>query len=209
MRNIAEWRRLNEKERWFVEAYLDEGLRLPRYGLRTFCEEVWAYCFAWSYDISKVFDIKWSVYDRDSGAYVEVREPIAGGKIVVEVKDVVRYKKLKERSRACMGRCQSAINAIRAEKYREGNDTVVNELKDAIFQSAIHGEDAKDRNENRKMAMKITGLDQIKIDTTVDLYEVSGKQVLQALRKGGDGIDVPLGADEYLESDDEDDGEER
>lgn len=206
MRNIAEWRRLSNRERWFVEAYLDGGLKLPELGVRTFCEEMWAYCFAYGYDVGRVFEIRYTMYSAADGCFVPIDEYVEGCKVTVKVKDAKAYKDLRKRSKTCYAKCQSAINAVRAEMYREGNDTVVNELKDAIFQSAIHSEDAKDRNENRKMAMKITGLDQIKIDTSIDLYEVSGKQVLSALRSGGngqEGIDVPLGADEYIDDDNE------
>ena len=58
-------------------------------------------------------------------------------------------------------------------------------MKDAIYNSSLFGSDFKDRNENRKMMMKIMGLDQIKVDTSVDIYQASGKQILARLGSKG------------------------
>lgn len=69
--------------------------------------------------------------------------------------------------------------------FESEDKSKVLELKDAIYTSSLKAADFKDRNENRKMMMKIFGLDQIKVDGSVDIYEASGKNILARMRSAG------------------------
>lgn len=199
MRSVAEYRKLSGREQWYVELYLDGAVRVPGVGVRTFCDKVWAYVMAYGYEWRKAFDVKLQVFD--GAAWVAVDEWCDGAKVAITIRDLAEWKKLKRRAEATYAKCQSAINAIRAEQFREDDTNFTNELKAAIADSALHGATEKDRNENRKMAMKFTGMDQVKIDVGVDMYSTIGKNLLQGL-KGGADIDIPVGVDEYADGDD-------
>ena len=80
------------------------------------------------------------------------------------------------------------------------------ELKDAIYNSSLHASDFKDRNDNRKMMMKIFGLDQVKIDNSIDIYEASGKNILARVKSeidsdNGDSPVIPIDISEVEEED--------
>lgn len=190
---VAEYERLAKRERWYVDAYVDGAVRMPYVGVRTFCNKVWAYVIAYGADWRSAFDVKWSVVTPDGK--VELDEWADGAKVSVTIKDLGAWRRLTAKAESVHTKCQSAINAVRREQFKEGDETFVNELKAAIAESAIHGATEKDRNENRKMAMKFTGLDQVKVDVGVDIYDTIGKNLLLGVK--GSGVDVPTGVEEY------------
>lgn len=196
---IAEYEKLGKREKWYVDAYVDGAVRVPSVGVRTFCNKVWSYVFAYGADWRSAFDVKWSVVTSEGK--VELDEWADGAKVSVTIKDLGAWRRLKARAESVYSKCQSAINAVRREQFKEGDETFVNELKAAIAESAINGATEKDRNENRKMAMKFTGLDQVKVDVGVDIYDTIGKNILLGVK--GSGVDVPTGVEEYDDEADE------
>lgn len=190
---IESYENLNSRQKLFVNAYLDDEIEEMVTRQKTFCNEFASYIFAYNREkaLKEIIDIRYYKVDG-YGNIKALKNYISGCKIDIDIKNKSAYLNLSRQAKKVHKECLIAINDIRRASYdNEGDKSVELELKDAIYNSSLYGEDSKDRNDNRKMMMKILGLDQIKIDTSVDIYQASGKQVLARLREVG-GEDSPV-----------------
>ena len=186
---------LNYRNRAFVDCYLNEGLVEPCMHAHTFCNELASYVFVFNKQQAVRDCLEFKYYVTDNfGNVQKSKEYVEGCKVEIIVKNAAKYLSLNKSARMVLKACGQAINEIRMAMYSSDDKSKELELKDAIFRSSIKASDFKDRNENRKMMMKIFGLDQVKIDTSVDIYEASGKNILARMRSGGgeDRDDTPI-----------------
>lgn len=197
---------LNYRQRVFVDCYINPNLMQPTLHKATYNDEFASYVFAYQKDLDCKEALEFRFWERDGFGIVHPRKDYAAGcDVEVVVKNVQKYMSLTKCARKVHAECTRAINDIRTIMYSSEDKSKELELKDAIYNSSLHGKDFKDRNENRKMMMKIMGLDQIKIDTSVDIYQASGKQILARLNGKGvlGGSDdepiIPIDMDEIGE----------
>lgn len=183
---------LKYRERLFVDCYLNESLIEPQTGKHTFNDKFISYVFAYNIEVENFLRFKYTILNFASKEYETVDVPIEGATEKIIVTDAKKYLSVIRNSSKIYNRVVKAINDIRLLMYDSQDKSRVLELKDAIYNSSISAKDFKDRNENRKMAMKIFGLDQIKIDVTPDIYSASGKNILQGLRKSEKKEDSPI-----------------
>lgn len=177
---------LNYRQRCFVDCYINQNLVQPTLHRHTFNDEFASYVFAYQKDLACKEALELKFWTTDGfGVVHKAQNYVAGCKIEVVVKNMQKYMSLTKCARKVHGECTKAINDIRTIMYSSEDKSKELELKDAIYNSSLFGSDFKDRNENRKMMMKIMGLDQIKVDTSVDIYQASGKQILARLGSKG------------------------
>lgn len=193
---IENYKNLTSRQRLFVDAYLSADAVEMITRCKTFCNEFASYVFAYNKEneLKNIIGIKYYTVDGYGNTKV-LKDYRAGCKIDITVKNKVKYLTMNRQAKKIHRECMKAINDIRTATYSSEDKSTELELKDAIFNSSLYGEDSKDRNDNRKMMMKILGLDQIKIDTSIDIYQASGKQVLARLNKeigNSDNEDMPV-----------------
>lgn len=191
---------LRRKEQAFVDYFLSYGVREPRTQKLTFNDNLWSYVAAFNANIDDVYEVKYSIFSFKDSAFVNCKEYVDGCKITITIKDMGKFRKLKKRADAMYLHCLTAINNKRKEAFTDTDKTREQELKDAIHNSAMYSEDAKDRNENRKMAMKMYGLDNVKIDVQGDIYTGMGKNLIVSIKQetnpNGDNPDAPYTPDD-------------
>lgn len=176
------YRRLKYKDRLFVDCYLSETLIEPQFRKNTFSDKFVSFVFAYNKDVRDCMEIKYAIMNWATKTYEKHDEYITGATTEVTIKNFVKYKSLVANATKTYNRCVVAINDIRRLSYDSHDNTRILELKDNIYNSAIHSGDSKDRNENRKMAMKIFGLDQVKVDLTPDIYNAIGKNLFNKMK---------------------------
>lgn len=169
-------------QRLFVDCYLNEFLVEPNIGKNTFSDKFVSYVFAKNIDVNDFMIIQY-FKDGGFGKVVECKEYTQGASTKIRITNPKMYMSINSLSTKMYNQCIQAINDIRVLLYESEDKSRVLELKDAIYNSSLHSDDSKDRNENRKMAMKYFGLDQVKVDISADIYSASGKNILQTLSK--------------------------
>lgn len=207
--------KLKYRDRLFVDCYLKDDLIEPTTSKNTYCDKLISYIFAYNKEneIKEALDFSYTILNWASKTFDKIDNYVNGCTVTVKVKNPKKYMSLVANSTKVFNRCNVAINDIRLAGFETSDKSKMLELKDAIFNSSIHSDDAKDRNENRKMAMKIFGLDQVKVDTSVDIYEASGRNILQSRLNSEDmnRADAPLVADSIEDivnlKDDDEEGE--
>lgn len=188
------YKNLKYRERLFIDCYLNESLEEPQTHKNTFSDKFVSYIFAYNVDVSEFLDFKYTKMNYITKSFDTVGSYDSDCTVTVIVTNAKKYMSVLSNSTKIYNRVIGAINDIRQIMYDSNDKSKVLELKDAIYQSSIHSSDAKDRNDNRRMAMKIFGLDQVKVDVGFDIYEASGKNILQGLRGNIDTTkeDAPL-----------------
>lgn len=196
MKYPESYENLRYKYRVFVDCYLNEGLREPTTHKMTFNDELASYLFAYQKGREFLEAVEVKLYETDGfGNVSEKSEWTDGCRAEIVVKNVAKYMSMVKAARRIHGECIRAINDIRTVRYSSDDKSRELELKDAIYNSSLYAADSKDRNDNRKMMMKIMGLDQVKIDTSVDIYAASGRNILARMRsvaEEGGGDDAPI-----------------
>lgn len=192
---------LKYRHRVFVDCYLSQTLREETLMQNTYNNELASYVFAYQKQMELADAVEVKFYYTDGFGVTQLANTWNDScRTEIVVKNVQKYMSLSKCARKVHGECMRAINDIRNILYNSEDKSRELELKDAIYNSSINAKDFKDRNDNRKMMMKIMGLDQIKIDTSVDIYQASGKQVLARLKgeSGGNGDEpiIPIDIDD-------------
>lgn len=190
------YKNLKYKNKLFVDCYLGCGVIEPYTHRDTFSDEFVSFIFAYDKgkECSEAFKLRYYTVDQFGGIH-ELKNYKSGCKTEIVVLNAAKYMSLCKVAKKVKYECQHAINDLRIMMYTSEDKSKEMELRDAIFQSSMRGEDAKDRNDNRKMAMKMFGLDQIKVDGSIDIYQASGKQILGRLGKvveNSDMDDAPI-----------------
>lgn len=189
----ASYYKLKYRERFFVKCYMNERLVEPQTHKPTFCNIFTSYVFSSNSKLDDVVEFRYDKVDG-FGNIVRIEEWQPNCIVNANIKNVKRYMRIEENATKMYNKCIEAINDIRIILYESEDKSKVLELKEAIYNSALNGADFKDRNDNRKMAMKIFGLDQVKVDLDVDMYTASGKNILGRLKNGqnNDKEDAPI-----------------
>ena len=183
---------LKGKDRFFVNCYLNETLVEPQTHKHTFNDKLISYIFAHNIDVSEFMSFRYDI-QNSFGQMITQNDYTANSVVTVTITNAKLYWSVLAKSTASYNKCLKAINDIRVLMYESEDKSKVLELKDAIVTSALSATDFKDRNDNRKMAMKLFGLDQVKVDMDVDMYTASGKQIFQDLHKNAsDREDAPI-----------------
>ena len=192
MKFPASFEKLKYREKLFVKCYLNDRLIEPQTHKPTFCNEFITYIFITHAQLDDVLEFR---YDKVDGfgniTNIDKWEP----KCItnVNIKNVRKYLRMEENAAKLYNKCIEAINDIRILMYESEDKSKVLQLKEVIYNSALNAEDFKDRNDNRKMAMKIFGLDQVKVDLDLDMYTAAGKNILSRLNKNNsDREDAPI-----------------
>ena len=192
----ASYKKLNYRNRTYIDCYLNETLVEPLLHKHTFCDSFVSYVFAYNKGKDVGECLKFNYYGTDAfGNTKKIKAYMEGCKVEIVVTNAAKYLSLNKCARSVHTACAKAINDIRTLMFDSDDKSKTLELKDAIYNSSLHAEDFKDRNENRKMMMKIFGLDQVKVDTSVDIYEASGKNILARVReevKASNNGDEPI-----------------
>lgn len=182
----ASYEKLKYIEKLFVRCFLNEKLVEPQLKKHTFGDTFSSYIFAKNVPLDDIVDI--SYYEKDNfGNILKIAEWKPHCLVDVKLKNAKAYLRVEDNAERMYQKCKGAINDIRMILYESEDKSKVLQLKDVIYNSAISGEDFKDRNENRKMAMKIFGLDQVKVDMDMDIYTAAGKNILRRLKDNGEG----------------------
>ena len=190
---------LSYRNRVFIDCYLNDSLVEPQTNMHTFNDKLIAYIFANNIKPSEFMKITFWLTDP-FGKVHQTNVRVANCNTNVKITNAKRYMQVLSNSTKTYNKCLQAINDIRMLLYSSEDKSRINELKDAIYNSAIRAQDFKDRNDNRKMAMKIFGLDQVKVDVSADIYSASGKQIFGDMRKAlTNDDDAPLVPDDIDE----------
>lgn len=185
---------LSYREKVFVDSYLNQRLIEQVTHRHTYCDNLASFIFAYNREkqAKEAFDIKFVAYDSETREYAVLPYYQEGCKVNITIKNAKKYRNIITAANRAYRKCNKAINDIRYASFETEDKSKMLELKDAIFNSAIHSDEYHDRNDNRKMAMKIFGLDQVKVDTSVDIYEATGRNILQTLKNNNDSDDAPI-----------------
>lgn len=202
------YKNLKYRDRLFIDCYLNETLKEPTTNMNTYNNKLLSYVFSFNkeQDLQECTRTTFMIYDFKKETWIATMQYIEGCKITIQITNAKKYMSLVSNATKVYNRCNRAINDIRTLMYDSDDKSKVLELKDAIYNSSIHAEDFKDRNDNRKMAMKIFGLDQVKVDVGLDMYEASGKNIFQSINSKVDmnREDAPIIPDVLEEIKDED-----
>lgn len=187
---------LKYRDRFFVDCYLNETLKESTTNINTFCNKLLSYIFAYSRenDFKECVSVEYIVYNPACECYQKNDYYIDGCKININITNAKKYMSLSANATRVYNKCKVAINDLRTQMYDSEDKSKVLELKDAIYNSSINAKEFKDRNENRKMAMKMFGLDQVKVDLTPNIYDMSGKNILANIKGSAemDRDDAPI-----------------
>ena len=177
------YKMLRAKERLFVDCYLSESLVEPQTNKHTFNDKFLSYVFAFNKSVGECLRVEYHKLNYATKEIERLDRYIEGCDVTVTIINAKLYMSMVKNSTRIYNKCNRAINEIRMQSYDGQDNSRVLELKDAIYNSAIHSDDTRDRNENRKMAMKMFGLDQVRVDMGLDIYEASGKNILKARKE--------------------------
>lgn len=192
MKFPASYEKLKYSEKLFVKCFLNEKLVEPQMHKPTFCNEFVTYVFVKHVPLNEIIDFRYDKVDG-FGNIIKINKWQPNCIVNIEIKNLRLYLRLEENAKKMYNKCLEAINDIRIILYESEDKSKVLQLKDVIYNSALNAEDFKDRNDNRKMAMKIFGLDQVKVDIDVDMYTASGKNILGRLKEeASDKEDAPI-----------------
>lgn len=207
MKYPSSYEKLSRAEKFFVKCYLNERLVEPKTHRNTFNDKFVSYIFSANIKVEEFMTFRYDVPNQ-FGQMVPQKAYTSNCVVTMTITNSRRYMSVLSRSTAIYNKCLQAINDIRIMLYESEDKSKVLELKDAIYNSAISATDFKDRNDNRKMAMKLFGLDQVKVDLDVDMYTASGKQIFQNLQKNNNNReDAPIIPDVLEDIDLESEGE--
>lgn len=210
---IKSYESLSYREKLFVDCYLNDSLVEPTIHKHTYNDKLVSYIFAFNKgdELMECINIGYSYFNWATKSIESDTDYSDGCDVTITIKNAKKYLVLVKASTRIYNKTLQAINDIRYSQYDTNDKSKILELKDAIWNSSIHSNDSKDRNENRKMAMKIFGLDQVKVDMGLDIYEASGKNILKARKQDSDmsredAPIVPDLIDDIIKDDGEDNG---
>ena len=105
----------------------------------------------------------------------------------MKVVNAEKFKKHLMKAQRLERECQPAITEIRAQILKTDEKSRELEVMDAVHTDSLYHRNPKYKIENRKLAFKMYGLDKQETGNQINIYEASGKRVIQAIKNSSGG----------------------
>lgn len=145
--------------------------------------------------------LKRYAYNAELKTYTLVDKHVLATETRLDIVNAKLFEKHLQSAKRLENECLPAITEIRTKNLIKDEKARHMEIMDAVHNDSLYHNDLRFKVDNRKLAFKMYGLDKQEPNNQINIFENTGKRVIEALKKSSgkneDLADLLVGEDDY------------